>query len=98
VAAGTGLSYVAGFGEVRSVLSRVDWPWLAAMVAALGVSFAGYHAAYRGIYRAEGGYRLPRGRMLAVVMAGFSRTGTRRARVPSGRPNGPGGGAAARPR
>ena len=72
VAAGTGLSYVAGFGEVRSVLSRVDWTWLAAMAGALCVSFAGYHAAYRGIYRAEGGFRLPRGRLLAVVMAGFS--------------------------
>ena len=72
MAAGTGLSYVAGFGAVRSVLSRVDWPWLAAMVGALCVSFAGYHAAYRGIFRAEGGYRLPRGTLLAVVMTGFS--------------------------
>ena len=72
VAAGTGLSYVAGFGEVRSVLGRVSSPWLAAMVGALCVSFTGYHAAYRGIYHAGDGYRLPRGRLLAVVMAGFS--------------------------
>lgn len=72
VAAGTGLSYVAGFGEVRSVLSGVRWPWLAAMVGALCVSFAGYHAAYRGIYRAEDGFRLSRRMLLAVVMAGFS--------------------------
>jgi hypothetical protein len=82
VAAGTGLSYVAGFGEVRSVLGRVSWPWLAAMVGALGVSFIGYHAAYRGIYRAEGGYQLPRGRLLAVVMAGFSGFFAHRGRTP----------------
>jgi uncharacterized membrane protein YbhN (UPF0104 family) len=82
VAAGTGLSYVAGFGEVRSVLSRVDWTWLAAMVGALCVSFIGYHAAYRGIYRAEGGYQLPRGRLLAVVMAGFSGFFAHRGRTP----------------
>jgi hypothetical protein len=68
VAAGTGLSYVAGFGELRSVLGRVSSPLLAAMVGALCVSFT----AYRGIYRAEGGYRPPSGRLLAVVMAGFS--------------------------
>jgi uncharacterized membrane protein YbhN (UPF0104 family) len=82
VAAGTGLSYVAGFAEVRSVLSHVDWTWLAAMAGALCVSFAGYHAAYRGIYRAEGGYRLPRGRMLAVVIAGFSGFFAHRGRTP----------------
>jgi hypothetical protein len=41
VAAGTGLSYVAGFGEVRFVLSRVNWVWLAAMAGALCVSFVG---------------------------------------------------------
>jgi uncharacterized membrane protein YbhN (UPF0104 family) len=73
---------VAGFGEVRSALSRVSWPWLAAMVGALGVSFAGCHAACRGIYRAQGGYRLPRGRMLAVVMAGFSGFFAYRGRTP----------------
>ncbi len=82
VAAGTGLSYVAGFGEVRFVLSRVNWPWLAAMVGALCVSFSGYHAAYWGIYRAEGGFQLPRRRLLAVVMAGFSGFFAHRGRTP----------------
>jgi uncharacterized membrane protein YbhN (UPF0104 family) len=72
LAAGTGLAYVAGFGQVWSVLRHASWPWLAAMAAALCVSFAGYHRAYRGIYRAEGGYDLPRRRLLAVVAAGFS--------------------------
>jgi hypothetical protein len=52
------------------------------MVATLGVSFVGYHAAYRGIYRAEGGYRLPRGRMLAVVMARFGGFFAHRGRTP----------------
>jgi hypothetical protein len=82
LAAGTGLSYVAGFGEVRSVLGRADWPWLAAMAGALCVSFTGYHAAYRGIYRAEGGYRLPRRTLLAVVMAGFGGFFAHRGRTP----------------
>jgi uncharacterized membrane protein YbhN (UPF0104 family) len=72
LAAGTGLAYVAGFGRVWSVLSHASWPWLAAMAAALCVSFIGYHRAYRGIYRAEGGYDLPRRRLLAVVAVGFS--------------------------
>jgi hypothetical protein len=82
VAAGTGLSYVAGFGEVRAVLSRPSWPWLAAMAGALCVSFIGYHAAYRGIYRAEDGYDLPRRRLLAVVIAGFSGFFAHRGRTP----------------
>ena len=72
LAAGTGLAYVAGFWQVWSVLRHPSWPWLAAMAAALCVSFAGYHRAYRGIYRAEGGYELPRRRLLAVVAVGFS--------------------------
>jgi hypothetical protein len=67
---------------VRSVLSQVSWPWLGAMVGALCISFVGYHAAYRGIYRAEGGYQLPRRRLLAVVMAGFSGFFTHRGRTP----------------
>jgi hypothetical protein len=67
VAAGTGLSYVAGFGEVRSVLSRASWPWLAVMAGGLCVSFIGYHAACRGIYSAESGYQLPRRKLLAMV-------------------------------
>ena len=71
VAAGTGLAYVAGFGEVRSVLGRFDWMWLLALIGGLLVSFIGYYFAYRGIFRAEGGPRLDRRRMIAVVAAGF---------------------------
>lgn len=72
LAAGTGLAYLAGLGQVWSVLRHASWPWLTAMAGALCVSFAGYHCAYRGIYRAEGGYDLSRRRLLAVVTAGFS--------------------------
>lgn len=69
--AATGLAYVAGFGRMRSALLHPDWTWLAVMAGLLCVSFAGYYYAYRGIYRAENGYRLPPSRMLAVVVAGF---------------------------
>jgi uncharacterized membrane protein YbhN (UPF0104 family) len=71
VAAGTGLAYVAGFGATRSALSHPDWSWLAAMAGALCLSFAGYFAAYRGVYGAGGGFRLSRRRLFAVVTAGF---------------------------
>lgn len=69
--AATGLAYVAGFGRMRSALLHPDWTWLAVMAGLLGVSFAGYYYSYRGIYRAENGYRLPARRLLAVVVAGF---------------------------
>ena len=71
VAAGTGLAYVAGFGATWSALRHPDWTWLAAMAGALCVSFAGYHCAYRGVYRAADGYRLSWRRLFAVVTAGF---------------------------
>lgn len=71
VAAGTGLAYVAGFGATWSVLRHPDWSWLAAMAGALCVSFAGYYGAYRGIYGAESGYRVPRRQLFALVTAGF---------------------------
>jgi hypothetical protein len=71
LAAAVGLSYVAGFGAVRAALGRLDWDWLAVVLAALAVSFAGYYSAYRGIYRAEGGYEPDRGQLRAVVVAGF---------------------------
>lgn len=69
--AGTGLAYVCGFGRMQSVLIHPDLVWLAVMAGALCVSFAGYYCAYRGIYLAENGYRLPHRRLLAVVLAGF---------------------------
>jgi hypothetical protein len=69
--AATGLAYVAGFHRMRSALLHPDWLWLAVMAGVLCVSFAGYYCAYRGIYRAENGYRLPGRRLLAVVIAGF---------------------------
>ena len=71
LAAGVGLAYVAGWSQVRAVLGDFDGIWLIALVGALLVSFVGYHYAYRGIFRVEGGPTLPRWQMRAVVAAGF---------------------------
>lgn len=71
LAAGVGLAYVAGFSQVRAVVGDVRWGWLVVLAGALVVSFAGYLLAYQGIFRVEGGPRLPRRQMYAVVAAGF---------------------------
>lgn len=71
LAAGTGLAYVAGFSAVRAALGRLDWVWLALLCGALGVSFAGYYYAYRGIFTVADGPELPRRRLLSVTAAGF---------------------------
>ena len=71
LAAGVGLAYVVGWSRVRAVLGDFDGMWLIALVGALMVSFVGYHYAYRGIFRVEGGPTLPRRQMRAVVAAGF---------------------------
>jgi hypothetical protein len=71
LAAGVGLAYVAGWSQVRTALGNFDGRWLVALVGALLVSFVGYHFAYRGIFRVEGGPTLPRQQMRAVVAAGF---------------------------
>ena len=71
LAAGAGLAYVAGWSQVRAVLGDFDGIWLIALVGALLVSFVGYHYAYQGIFRVEGGPALPRRQMRAVVAAGF---------------------------
>lgn len=69
--AATGLAYVAGFGRMQSALLHPALTWLAVMAGLLCVSFTGYYCAYRGIYRAENGYRLSARRLLAVVVTGF---------------------------
>jgi len=71
VAAGAGLSYVAGFYRVRAVLATIDWTWIAALAAVLVVSFIGYYYAYRGIFRVGGGPKLPGPQLRALVAAGF---------------------------
>ncbi|MBO0820411.1 MAG: hypothetical protein J2P26_06125 [Nocardiopsaceae bacterium] len=71
LAAGTGLSYIAGFSEVRAALGRVDWTWIGTLCGALGVSFVGYYYAYRGIFTVAGGVTLPRRRLLTVATVGF---------------------------
>jgi len=71
LAAGVGLAYVAGLSQVRAVVGDVHWVWLVVLAGALVASFAGYLLAYQGIFRVEGGPRLPRRQMHAVVAAGF---------------------------
>src|SRR5438067_3599939 len=73
LAAGIGLSYVAGFGAVQHALGDmlVRWPWLLGLAAALIVSFAGYYLAYDGIFTLERGPRLTPRQMRVVVTAGF---------------------------
>lgn len=71
LAAGVGLAYVAGFANVRAVLGHFDWPWIAAMAGALGVSFAGYYYAYEGIFTVAGGPSLKASQMRTVVTVGF---------------------------
>ena len=71
VAAVTGLADIAGFHAVYASLTRIQWPWLCAVAAALATSAIGYYFAYRSIYAAEGGYELSRRQLTAVVAAGF---------------------------
>jgi hypothetical protein len=71
VSAGVGLAYVAGFSNVRAVLGDFDPVWLAALVGALGLSFAGYYWAYEGIFKVAGGPTLKGSQMRTVVAVGF---------------------------
>ncbi len=72
VAAVAGLADIAGFHAVYASLTRIQWPWLCAVPAALAMSAIGYYLAYRRIYAAEGGYALTRRQLTAMVAAGFS--------------------------
>ena len=72
VAAVAGLAGIAGFRAVYTSLTRIAWPWLGAVPAALAMSAIGYYFAYRGIYAAEGGYQLSRRQLTAVVAVGSS--------------------------
>jgi hypothetical protein len=71
LAAGVGLAYVAGFGKVLAMLGDFHGGWLAALLIALVISFAGYYYAYHGIFRVDGGPVMPARQMRAVVAAGF---------------------------
>jgi hypothetical protein len=66
-----GLAYVAGFSRVRVSLGHFHPVWLAALVGALGISFAGYYYAYQGVFTVEDGPNLTSRQMRAVVVAGF---------------------------
>lgn len=71
LAAGTGLAYVAGFSNVRAALGNFHPVWLAALVGALGLSFAGYYYAYEGMFTVAGGPTLKGWQMRTVVTTGF---------------------------
>jgi hypothetical protein len=71
LAAAAGLAYVVGFGKVRAVLGDFQGGWIIALLGALLVSAVGYYHAYRGVFRVDGGPRLPRRELLAVAIAGF---------------------------
>ncbi len=71
LAAVIGLADIAGFHALYASLTRIVWPWLCVVPAALAISAVGYYVAYRGIYAAEGGYQLNRRQLTAVVAAGF---------------------------
>jgi uncharacterized membrane protein YbhN (UPF0104 family) len=70
-AAGIGMAFVAGFGNVWHRLLNPDWWWLLPAAGAVALSFAGYFVAYRGITRTEDGPELETPALLAVVAAGF---------------------------
>jgi hypothetical protein len=72
IAAVTGLADIAGFHAVYGSLTKIQWPWLCAVVTSLATSAVGYYLAYRGIYAAEGGYEPSRRQLTALVAAGFS--------------------------
>ena len=69
VAAVAGLTGIAGFHAVYASLTRIQGPWLGAVPASLATSAIGYYLAYRSIYAAEGGYKLSRHQLTAVVAA-----------------------------
>jgi hypothetical protein len=71
VAAGVGMSFVSGFGNVTRRADHAHWWWVGPAFGAIFLAFVGYYFAYRGIRRAEDRPRLERKTMLAVVLAGF---------------------------
>ena len=71
LAAGVGLAYVAGFSSVHAALANFHPVWLAALVGALGLSFAGYYYAYEGMFTVAGGPTLNGSQMRTVVTVGF---------------------------
>jgi hypothetical protein len=62
---------VAGFSSVHAVLGNFHPVWLAALVGALGLSFAGYYYAYEGMFTVAGGPTLKGSHMRTVVTVGF---------------------------
>ena len=62
---------IAGTAAVRARLVDAQWWWMAPATGAVLLAFAGYFMAYRGLYLAEDGPRMPNRKLLAVVVTGF---------------------------
>jgi uncharacterized membrane protein YbhN (UPF0104 family) len=72
VAAGAGMSYVAGFHPVWNRFEHIVWWWLLVAIAFVGLSFVGYYFGYRGVGKVDGGPDdLSHDERLAAVAAGF---------------------------
>jgi predicted acylesterase/phospholipase RssA len=69
-----------------AVLAAAAIPGVGAVPASLATSAIGYYLAYRSIYAAEGGYKLSRRQLTAVVAAGRpDASGSQRTAVPGPR-------------
>lgn len=71
VAAGVGVAYLAGFGQVRAALGHFQASWIGVMVGSLALSLAGYYWVYQEIYEVKRGPGLGRRQLWAAVVAGF---------------------------
>lgn len=71
VAAGLGLAFIAGFGQVAAVLSHFNWHWLLVLPAAWAVSYLGYYCAYLGVFQVGAGPEMRKRDIAAVALAGF---------------------------
>lgn len=68
LAAGIGLSYVAGFAHVASVLTRFHGHWLIGVGAGLAASFFGYYLVYLVVFSMDAD-RVPPGTQVGALSA-----------------------------
>lgn len=71
VAAGTGMAYVAGFGDTDRVLGHMQWPWLIGVAGGLLLALIGSYYSTSGIYQVDHGPSLRDGQLRSVVIASF---------------------------
>jgi hypothetical protein len=70
-AAAVGISYVAGFTQVRAVFGDFHWVWICAVLGGFGFSFAGYYYAYEGILKVAGGPKTTGAQVRTMVTIDF---------------------------